>query len=61
MEENKLRWKGLPKFIKCNFEASPGSCAVAFEHLQGWKFLSLSKQCLQILNYSDSENVFSYI
>lgn len=57
MEENKLRWKGLPKFIKCNFEVSPGPCAIAFEHLQGWKFHSLS----QMLNYSDSENVFSYI
>lgn len=61
MEENKLRWKGLPKFIKCNFEASPGPCAVAFKYLQGWRSHSLSKQALQILNYSDSENVFSYI
>lgn len=52
---------GLPKFIKCNFEASPGPCAVALEYLQGWKSNSLSKQPLQIPNYSDSENAFSYI
>lgn len=52
MEENTLRWKRLSKFIKCNLEASPGPCAVAFEYLQGWKFHSLSKQPPQILNNS---------
>lgn len=62
MEENKLRWKGLLEFVRCNplLEASPGPCAVAFEYLQVWEFHNLSEQLLQILDYSHSEKVFPY-
>lgn len=59
MEENNLRWKELFKFIKCYLllEVSPGSCTVASEYLQRWKFHNLSKS-LQILDYCHSEEVF---